>query len=147
MVSNIPSEAKISCTICKCSKKFRDLRKHYKTNHGYGRLTLECTIGGFCEMNWSCSWSLDCYIEHCKKQHGEFWIDGRHYKFEPFKFCDVKIDYESHSEICLIGKQKASNQKTVKSEDDIIRDQLRKVAVQKRRDTAKRSRKLVEPKV
>ena len=53
-LKNIPSEAKITCTICFISRKLRDMRTHYTTAHGKGILTMECTAGGFCEMKWSC---------------------------------------------------------------------------------------------
>ena len=100
---NVPSETKIPCNQCKRNLKFRDIRRHMSATHGLGRLTILCTLGVSCKMNWFCSLSLDCFLEHAKKEHGEFNLYGSETNCKPedgFRFCELEIVYEKHSEIC-----------------------------------------------
>ena len=117
--------------------------------HGFGPLSILCTLGVSCEMNWFCSHSLDCFLEHAKKEHGEFYNDGCKTKFKPedgFRFCELEIEYEKHSEICEIGRTKAKSYlKNDKSVDELIKDQLRKAAGIIERKFVNYSRKKVEP--
>ena len=102
MKRNVPSEAKIPCNYCERRMKFRELRKHMSTTHEVDRLTILCTQDFSCKTNWSCSYSFDCFLEHAKKDHNEF-FNGSETDFKPengFRLCEFEVLYEKRSEIC-----------------------------------------------
>ena len=108
---DIPSESKINCTLCPSKKRLRAMREHYGEKHEKGVLTVKCTIQdeeGSCFWNWFCANTFECFIEHVRKDHPNFKIDGCSTQFKPengFEFVEYKIDYVEHSKICCVIKE------------------------------------------
>ena len=87
------------------------MREHYGEKHEKGVLTVKCTIQdeeGSCFWNWFCANTFECFIEHVRKDHPNFKIDGCSTQFKPengFEFVEYKIDYLEHSKICCVIKE------------------------------------------
>ena len=105
---DIPSESKIDCTLCPSYRRLRTMREHYSEKHNKGVLTIKCTVDGSCYWDWFCAKNFECFIEHVKKEHPNFKIDGCSTQFKPengFEFVEFPIDYIEHSKICCVIKE------------------------------------------
>ena len=80
---DVPSEAKVFCILCPKGYKYRELKKHLMRAHGVTTVDIACTVkdaeGRSCD--WHCGCSLDCYLEHSRHIHREFFLDGASYVF------------------------------------------------------------------
>ena len=103
---DIPSEAKINCTLCSARTRLRAMRKHLSVKHGMGILTVKCTIQddeNGCFWKWSCANTFECFLEHVLLDHPNFKINGSLTEFTPengFKLVKEEINYIEHSKVC-----------------------------------------------
>ena len=106
---DVPSEAKVFCILCPKGYKYRELKKHLMRAHGVTTVDIACTVkdaeGRSCD--WHCGCSLDCYLEHSRHIHHEFFLAGASHVFNVASGFRLLKGYQGpgHSDICLIGKK------------------------------------------
>ena len=77
--------------------------------HGVTNVDIACTVkdaeGRCCD--WHCGFSLDCYLEHSRHIHREFFLDGASHVFNVDNGFRLLKGYQGpgHSDICLVGKK------------------------------------------
>ena len=113
--------ANILCFLCIRKMKFRELRKHLEKEHNTPNISIACTEavenGDTCDFR--CASSLDCFLEHSKHCHNNFFEEGAATIFDLSNGFRLFKSFtgRDHSGVCQDARDKKRKEKMREAKD------------------------------